>query len=216
MANAASRGSGGKGPAGLHAYRTAGRDRGDRDFGGPAIAHLEQGQGNGAQNHCASNLRQIGIGVRLYADDHNGEIPDSDTRFVSVANPDAANYYDPKGPDIRAQLLLAPQALPPAGCHLDVPSLQAALNSPEYRADLPAPEIAMMGNIYAISAADDEYPAQKLDKLPGPSDAKLFLDQGALVSNRSGHSKPIPRRRSWPLASSGRFPFTTTELAKLG
>ena len=60
---------------------------------------LSKSKETAQKTQCASNLRQIGIGVRLYADDHNGELPDSDTRFVSIANPDAANYYDAQARD---------------------------------------------------------------------------------------------------------------------
>ncbi len=131
------------------------------------------------RTQCANNLRQIGIGVRLYSDDHNGELPESETRFVSVANPDASNYYDPKAAGFVDNYFARLRSYLQNDAVWLCPSCKRQLNSPEYRADLPAPEIAMMGNIYAITAADDEYPRQKLDKLPQPSDVKLFLDQGA-------------------------------------
>jgi prepilin-type N-terminal cleavage/methylation domain-containing protein len=131
------------------------------------------------KTQCASNLRQIGIGVRLYADDHESHLPESETRFVSVANPDASNYYDPKEPDFVPNYYSRLKPYLQTDAIWLCPACKRQLDSPEYRADLPAPEIAMMGNIYAITAEDDEYPPQSLDKLPGPSDAKLFLDQGA-------------------------------------
>jgi prepilin-type N-terminal cleavage/methylation domain-containing protein len=132
---------------------------------------------------CGSNLRQIGLATRMYADDHSSELPTSETRFVSVANPDAPNYYDPKAvgfvPNYFSRLRPYLQNDPIWLC----PACKRQLNSPEYRPELPAPEIAMMGNIYVITAEDDDYPAQKFDKLPLPSEAKLFLDQGARLQS---------------------------------
>lgn len=128
---------------------------------------------------CANNLRQIGLGVRLYADDHGGEFPSSDTRFVSVANDDASNYYDPKALDFVDNYFARLRPYLQQDAIWLCPACKQQLDSPEYRRDLPAPELAMMGNIYAITAADDDFPAQNMDRLALPSEVKVFLDQGA-------------------------------------
>src|SRR4051794_38144544 len=64
---------------------------------------------------CASNLRQIGLAMQLYADENHGQYPR--TRFdeadeptpVFFTQPEAANPFEPSGPapnDVTAALWL--------------------------------------------------------------------------------------------------------------
>jgi prepilin-type N-terminal cleavage/methylation domain-containing protein/prepilin-type processing-associated H-X9-DG protein len=59
----------------------------------PALSRTKE---NARQTNCASNLRQIALGVFLYADEHEDRFPDQpgDGRPVRAAGGDGRNYYD--------------------------------------------------------------------------------------------------------------------------
>jgi prepilin-type processing-associated H-X9-DG protein len=83
------------------------------------------------------------------------------------------------------------------------PASKKQLQSREFDPVYGGPEIAMMGNIYAIVDSRDE-PPKKLDKLPIPTEAKLFLDQGARFNSVWSASTFGPRGdlslgMLWPL-----------------
>src|SRR5437660_8121049 len=42
---------------------------------------------------CLSNLRQIGIGVKVYTDDNNGTLPPRDNHQLDPATTDRLQYY---------------------------------------------------------------------------------------------------------------------------
>lgn len=51
---------------------------------------------------CASNLRQIGQGIQLYANEHRGEFPDTFERLLLNGDVDAAVFVCPTSPHDRA------------------------------------------------------------------------------------------------------------------
>jgi prepilin-type processing-associated H-X9-DG protein/prepilin-type N-terminal cleavage/methylation domain-containing protein len=57
---------------------------------------LSRAKENARQTKCASNLRQIALGVFIYADEQNDTFPDQpgDGRPVRAAGGDGKNYYD--------------------------------------------------------------------------------------------------------------------------
>lgn len=64
----------------LHPYRTFGRHCHHRNFGGDFISGVQPGA---RRIVCVSNLRQIGMGLQMYAQDHNETLPGASSADVS-------------------------------------------------------------------------------------------------------------------------------------
>jgi prepilin-type N-terminal cleavage/methylation domain-containing protein/prepilin-type processing-associated H-X9-DG protein len=129
------------------------------------------------KTHCATNLRQIGIASQIYADEFTSHLPYGTWNFVSVAL--NTTYYDPADSHFVTNFYYL---MKPYLKSDDVWLCRSArIWGPEYKADYKGPLIAMMGNLFTITA--NGMPIRKLDSLSRPSDAKLFLDYGVSANS---------------------------------
>lgn len=176
----------------------------------PALSQAKQ---SAWRTQCLNNLRQIGVAAHLYGLDHNSTLPYSDEPFVSVANEEARNYFDPKQPGFVNNYFYRLKPFLNADAVWKCPATRVKLDSPEYQKDFPGPVIAMMGNVFAITGDGDPPvereegpgdPPKKADQLPVPTEAKLFVDQGAAFQS-VWTAKTYPREGElalnlvWPL-----------------
>lgn len=146
------------------------------------LTALSQSKQTALRTKCSSNLRQIGLASRMYADDHESILPYSDNGFVSVANPDASNYHDPSQSGFVNNYYYRLKPFLQSDGAWMCPATTKQLQSPEFDPKYTGPEVAMMGNVYAIVDSRFALP-KRLEKLPNPADAKLFLDQGARLNS---------------------------------
>jgi type II secretory pathway pseudopilin PulG len=155
------------------------------------LSALSRAKETSLKTHCSNNLRQIGIASLMYADDYQRILPYSDTPFVSVANKsrgDAYNYWDPSKPGFVNNYYFRLKPFLPSDPVWRCLAAKKRYETPELQKNAIAPEIGMMGNVFAITGDGDPpgvngVPPQKLDKLVIPSEAKLFLDQGAQLQS---------------------------------
>lgn len=142
----------------------------------PALGRAKQ---TADRIHCANNLKQIGLATVMYADDHGSKLPliHDDKTFVSVVRDD--NDWDPSAPDFIDTFYHQLRSYLDAG---EVWKCRAAKKplEQEYKPELPAPLIAMMGNVFAIT---NKFTPQKLSHFPQPTQARLFTDQGVMAQS---------------------------------
>ena len=155
------------------------------------LSALSRAKETSLKTHCSNNLRQIGIASLMYADDYQRILPYSDTPFVSVANKtrgDAYNYWNPSQPGFVNNYYYRLKPFLPSDPVWKCVAAKRRYETPELQKNAAAPEIGMMGNVFAITGDGDPpgingVPPQRLDKLLIPSEAKLFLDQGAQLQS---------------------------------
>ena len=67
----------------------------------PVLARAKE---NGKRIRCASNLRQIYIGVHLYTEDQESRLPWAEKHWVGPSNPSGAlNFTDPAATNCRTK-----------------------------------------------------------------------------------------------------------------
>ena len=122
------------------------------------LSALSRAKETSLKTHCSNNLRQIGIASLMYADDYQRILPYSDTPFVSVANKikgDAYNYWNPSQPGFFNNYYYRLKPFLPSDPVWKCVAAKRRYETPELQKDAVAPEIGMMGNVFAITGDGD-------------------------------------------------------------
>jgi len=114
----------------------------------------------------------------MYAGDNQSRLPYChNDNFISAAF--GGNYWDPDSPKFTPNFYDQLKPYLRTDAVWNCPALKQPLKE-DYNPNVPAPLIAFMGNIYAIS---DHTPSIQLQTFRKPALARLFADQG--VSGQS-------------------------------
>lgn len=146
----------------------------------PALA---RGKESGKRIRCASNLRQIYIGVQMYSDDHDSRLPWAEKHWVGPSNPSGAmNFIDPAAPNFRTNAYW--ELRPYLGNQDGFWQCPSAPNDPAMIvSDDYGPLIGYMSNPFVIGVKDSlfgpDFRPRTMSSILQPSTAKVFSDLGA-------------------------------------
>jgi prepilin-type N-terminal cleavage/methylation domain-containing protein len=144
---------------------------------------LGRGNENGKRVRCASNLRQICIGVQMYSDDCNSRLPWAEKHWVGPSNPSGAmNFTDPTAPNFRTNAYW--ELRPYLGNQDGFWQCSSALNDPAMTvSDNCGPLIGYMSNPFVIGVKDSlfgpDFGPRSMTSILQPSTARVFFDLGA-------------------------------------
>ncbi len=169
----------------------------------PTLGHAKE---NAWRTGCSSNLRQIGVAARFYADEQNGNLPVNARDGVGIAMED--NYWDSTAKKFVVNFYFSLKPYLPADAIWSCPAdrLSAAtlvqMKITEFVPGSPAPTIAYQGNSYAIrSFIGRSLPIPtgpcRFDSLPIPTAAKLFVDQGIHMHSVWTEVEAPPNPSTW-------------------
>ena len=146
----------------------------------PALA---RGKESGKRIRCASNLRQICIGVQMYSEDHESRLPWAEKHWVGPSNPSGAmNFIDPAAPNFRTNAYW--ELRPYLGNQDGFWQCPSARNDPAMTGpDDYGPLIGYMSNALVIGVKDSlfgpDFAPRTMSSILQPSTAKVFCDLGA-------------------------------------
>ena len=146
----------------------------------PALARATD---NGKRIRCASNLRQIYIGVHLYTEDHESRLPWAEKHWVGPSNPSGAlNFTDPAATNFRTNAYW--ELRPYLGNQDDFWQCPSARRDPAmFVSDDYGPLIGYMSNPFVIGVKDSlfgpDFGPRTMSSILQPSTAKVFFDLGA-------------------------------------
>jgi hypothetical protein len=150
---------------------------------GLLLPALARGKENGKRIGCASNLRQICIGVQMYSEDYGSRMPWAEKHWVGPSNPSGAmNFTDSTAPDFRANAYW--ELRPYLGNQDGFWQCPSARNDPAMAGyDDYGPLIGYMSNALVIGVKDSlfgpDFGPRTTSSILQPSTAKVFSDLGA-------------------------------------